>query len=505
MFISSRRYSAHEPAAAGRSLGRMNSHQFPVTASTSTTALVAPIAMMPRTPARPWPTGTLARTGLDAFNLLARASYGLERAVFNVLDRAGFAVPNAEETEERLASDHDTSHWWERPLRVGFAAPGPWADTIAAAPGAWQCEFLELTTGEAEAACRLNNLDCVIYASGPDDLALVTNEQPGREAAWYDWGQPRPASYPAIFPTRLDCARVTLPGACDRNADPILLRAIVELACVTSRHATRLSYRDRLNGRRPIGAAVPKSKGAVQPFHPAGEGLSPLMAVLHNQLRGKGVFAPPLGYERAAARVLSAWVATTASTLTDEFRRDCAETSARICADEPDTLLRAAAVRFSVLDDAWGNDAIAKADVMLQNWPIVTEPDQLAFVQSELDLGSPSPMTVGRLAAGICLVGARMSFEHLRYFKDDLLDDMKCCELLMERDQDHALLKDVFRTMEQNRGISVASGFDVESAGPDVAKEVPASKQFTRPVRAGWLTRAGYAAKAKAYRSKTAA
>ena len=58
-------------------------------------------------------------------------------------------------------------------------------------------------------------------------------------------------------------------------------------------------------------------------------------------------------------------------------------------------------------------------------------------------------MTLGRVAAGVCLVCATSAPERLPFIRTDFMDDVRYSAWLVGRDQDRAALYDVFRVVER--------------------------------------------------------
>jgi hypothetical protein len=148
---------------------------------------------------------------------------------------------------------------------------------------------------------------------------------------------------------------------------------------------------------------------------------------------------------------LGAFLSTSPNWSSDAARIAAMDDCARLSADEPQTMLRLAAVRLGMGQDDAGLDAVERADRMLRDNQLVSSTTQEAFIRSELEHGHPGPLTIGRLAAGICLLVSTMPASRVPYFRDDLLDDMRFSALLIGRDQDRKLLIQVFRALERVR------------------------------------------------------
>jgi hypothetical protein len=219
-----------------------------------------------------------------------------------------------------------------------------------------------------------------------------------------------------------------------------MLRVLIEVAASLARSPWRLSLADRLLGRWPRVARV--GRGATT----GEEALARLTGPLGRGIELRASLAQP------CARALSAWLASTPAPVDVAARRAGVESAATILGDEPEALLRLAAVRFAAHDDGAAFDALQRADKVIRAAKHEPVSDQFAFLESEVKLGLHEPMTLGRVAAGICLVAATRPSDHLPHLRDDLMEDLRFSEWLVGRDQDRALLLDAFRMLERGRG-----------------------------------------------------
>ncbi len=401
------------------------------------------------------------------------------------------------ETERRL----DESNWPSRPLRIGLVRSGSWATRLMNAAGAWDTEWLNIPDADSASLCRENVLDGVVRPLGGNGLEVDLAENPGRDAAWFEWSRCCPLSYPASFPTRVDAARLCLADAI--SDDPDLVRPLIEAAALLSRHPARLTREDRVNGRRPFHGPWDATQARTEPAPPVADAQQFTMERLAE------LFTTTHATEsaRALSRVLGAYLATAPSWTSDAARIASMDACARISGDEPQTMLRLAAVRLGMGQDDAGLDAIERADRMLRDNQLVSATDQEAFIRAELDHGHPGPMTIGRLAAGICLLVSTMPASRVPYFRDDLLDDMRFSSLLIGRDQDRKLLMQVFRVLERVRraesfGLPSATANTQTCATPAAASGRPLP--FNRSIATG-AKKTRTAAKAKAPQPKPAA
>lgn len=387
-----------------------------------------------------WPSGSLRGLTLSISKQVVRA-------------RAALGSDGGEAAKQWLAK----SDWPARPIRVGLGVADETAELLLDAPGAIDVEWYSIPKGQdAEKACRQFGLDCVLTSDADGGLQITTLENRGLDAGWYDWGNSAPLSYVTAFPVRLDCAKVTLPGNADGepwldHAQAVIVRALVEAAAVLSRSPARLTIEDELNGRRVVGMMRPRQQTFGR--YPTGRDpvqyvLKRLVSVIEHASRGS---VAATRAERAAARVAAAFMATPLAKVDDITRLRGLETAARVAGDEPEVMLRLSAVRFSCMRDAAALDALLRADRMLRNIEMHPGVDNLAFLMSELEHGPDESLTLGRVAAGITLLSAGKSIQELAYLRDEVLDDMRFSRWLSGREQDQALLVEIFRNLERSR------------------------------------------------------
>ena len=402
-------------------------------------------------PAAPtWPAGAIDRADLAINAGAILTATRLADALRWCGSAIGLPIPDAS-IEPDVSRWHDATDWPVRPLRIGFLDPAEWSDRIAAAPGGCDVELFTLPqTTNFDRACAPDRLDAAVRCVEGRVIEVVTAENAGRDAAWYDWSLDRPLSYPSVFPVRIDPARVTLAPVEGTCFDAGLTRALIEAAAALSRHPSRLTLADRVAGRRPSGASTfrPARARAYRPTIDLATASVRRVAAL---LASSSIDSAPTLTQRSAARLVGAAAATQPWLFEQTRLSGAMETAARVSAEEPETMLRLAAVRLAQLNDAGGLDAITRADRMLRDRELLSAVDPLTFLQSELKHGTPGPATLGRLAAGICMLGSTMPADRLSYFRDDLLDDLRFAELLLGRDQDRVVLFEVFRTLARAR------------------------------------------------------
>jgi len=344
----------------------------------------------------------------------------------------------------------------QRPLRLGLAMSLCDAEAVREhLPRDVQVEHLE-TYDDAEDAIEQHVFDAVLARRADGSIELRTAVQRRHDAAWFDWNAPRPLSYAAMFPFRVDCARaagLTMPS------DPRtggLLADLSRSAMMLARGRERLTLRDALRGRKVL----------MAPVAGTGEGDTHLAAAHRRLLKASldrladrlAMFDPEIGgatrktnVPRVTARMLSAALAGQVFELDVHSRRRGMEIAARIAGDEPEVMLRLAAVRIAGYDDVLGMDALERADRMFRDCGVLPGSDPLLFLQSEIDLAPFGAMTLGRVAAGLCLACIGADADRVRWLRDDLLDDMRYSGWLVGRDQDRVLLLEAFRVLERSR------------------------------------------------------
>lgn len=388
----------------------------------------------------PWPTSSLRRLTMSLACQVVRA-------------RSSFGNEGSAAAKGWLQK----ADWPARPIRVGFGIADELAELLLDAPGAIDVEWYSIPKGQdGERACRHFGLDAVITADADGGVSITTLENRGLDATWYDWGTSAPLSYLTAFPVRMDCSRVTLPGNADGepwldSAQAVIVRALVEASAVLSRSPARLTVDDELGGRRAVGIVRPRQASFGR--YPTGRDpvqyvLKRLVSVIEHASRSTVAATKA---ERAAARVAAAFLSTPLAKVDDITRLRGLETAARVAGDEPEVMLRLSAVRFSCLRDVAAMDALLRADRMLRNAEMHPGVDNLAFLMSELEHGTDEPLTLGRVAAGITLLTAGKSLQELIYLRDEVLDDMRFSRWLSGREQDQALLVDIFRNLERAR------------------------------------------------------
>lgn len=367
--------------------------------------------------------------------------------------RTGGRTPEADAMERSFCGWHDRMSWPTRPAHVGLVGVSERVRrSLLSAETALGLRWFQGDDRlDDQVLCDRFGLDAVVTADADGRVVIATHERQGRDAAWYDWGMRLPMSYASVFPGRLDPFVATV-GPVEAS-DAAVLASVVTAASVLSRHPGRLSAVDRARGRRPVELPLGAEQSQAS-VHPVAGAIDALIEHVVAWPVGK----PGSGAVRLAARVVSAWLAGTVCAIEPEDRLEGLEAAARILSDEPEALLRLAAVRLAAGRDDAGLAALTEADALLCQGGEVAQVDPFAFLQAELEAGESCPMTVGRVAAGICMVCARTPVERLPYLRDDIMDDMRYAEWLVGSDPDRLLLYRVFDEIAASRRVVEGSG-----------------------------------------------
>lgn len=398
-----------------------------------------------------WPETKFGRFMVTSFGrLLAGAARGTE-FIRNVGMEVG-ATTHSRNEDEALARWIDSKGWPARPLQVGVFQGGEWAEDLVAAPGVFRPEWSETSRPNFSTF-----MDTLVRRFDDGGLLVTTRERAGREASWFDWASERPFSYPSVFPTRIDPTQVTIAPDALGSTDPLISRLLIEAAALCSRLPERLTLDDRIHGRN-VGWSRFASASTVQgaPIsirnNADNDPLTLVMRALTEAISTADQTTRTSPAAHAAARLLSAW-AVSAQGVDQSIVRTAAETAWDVNKNEVETTLRVAAVRLSQLDDPAGLAALEFASSLLRDKRYTFAQEQQDFVVSELKTQADTPEGVARVAAGIVLVASTFPPEHLRHFKEDLLEDVQFSGALVGQDQDTHLILQVFRMLERRAGI----------------------------------------------------
>ncbi|MCC6427934.1 MAG: hypothetical protein IT435_14075 [Phycisphaerales bacterium] len=340
----------------------------------------------------------------------------------------------------------------EAPLRIGMAMGRRKAEQIAEQDSMGIRWLMLPRSAEAWSSASEHGLDAVLIEPAPGVVRVCTLEREGCDSSWFDWSHRRPLSYEAVFPLRIDPSHVSLDLSSESDAPRCaeMIAALARAAAIWSRHPARLGVEDLVLGRRPVVTGSNGSDG-VESIGWSRDAISAAMIGLAQRLESDGSTLRATAADRAAARAVSAWVSSWDESIADDQRRRWAEACVRILPEEPEVMLRLAAVRLSAFDDEMGIAALRDADAILQHESGLLAADPVAFLQAELEHGPENPMTVARVAAGLCLAFAGVPTKRLAFLQEDLLDDMRFANWLIGRDQDRALLIRILRELREAR------------------------------------------------------
>jgi len=296
------------------------------------------------------------------------------------------------------------------------------------APGRLHIDFFNVPDREASSVLECRRLDALVSLTD-DGLVIQTLENPGRDAAWFDWSSPRPLSMLGVFPPRLDTSRVSL----GHEAPPSLVRPMLELAALLSRHEARLNAEDRFFGRRPAQLARPLSSGFE--LRQAWTDLTERLAL--DITRELHALAPaPRPCFVGAAQLVSSWAATWPGRCSAERRAEAAGRAAVFAPRSPEVALRAVAAHAAAGDRRATLRAVERAASLLSQLDNGPTGDTQSLLSSEL-VNVPSPETTGRTLVALCLLAFSVPEATLPYLREDLLDDLRHSSAL--RDNEHAL------------------------------------------------------------------
>lgn len=294
-------------------------------------------------------------------------------------------------------------------------------------------EWIATASSGGPAAATELRLDAMI-SRRDGRLVITTHSAHDLGSAWDDWSHSRDATYPTVFPTRIDPERVSLAG-CDMHDDfdVELAHALAEAAGATTRACD----------------GAPAAQAAV----------ATAMMRLRDLVARAALRSEPPPTAHAAARAVTAWLSTCEGEPDASARLEAFEAAARLLPGDAEVALRLAAARFSAGTDGSAFDALRRADSLLrQRSRTQAVLDQVPFIQSELECGSNrDPMIVGRIAAGLCLACAAAPATALAYLEEDVMDDMRYSPWMVGRDHDRMVLMKVLRELQRmHRGMGEA-------------------------------------------------
>ncbi len=345
-----------------------------------------------------------------------------------------------------LVAQFEEGFWPSRPLRIGVTDPQLLALLQPTLPTC-DVQWIPVPRETPPTLPGPRILDCLVSRSDDSDILVSTPEAPGRDAAWHNPAAARPITFSTLFPGRVDFAVAAFPH--DRvGHEPQLLRTFLEAAAALSRHRSRLTLADRFAGRLPLIHAELATR--VPPARDPFQNVQRMLAVeLGAALERQDGPATPL--RLAAARLVSAYLAGSDDEFPDSLRHALLERCVGAAGDEPEVLLRAAAGRVAAYADDRAIEAIVRAERALRDHPLAARGDQIPFLQAEFQTGRGTPISLGRVAAGVALICAAMDTTRAAFFRDDLLDEARFSHWLIPREQDRRFIINVFRAILTSR------------------------------------------------------
>lgn len=317
-------------------------------------------------------------------------------------------------------------------LRIGYDLPESWAGCLLDAGGDASCaiEWVEtadpsLTTGRA---CRELGLDGVVRYEGVGTgrVRLLTRPGLDQDDAQDDWAKAEPISYATVFPGRLDPIAVTL-----GRGGELLARDV------------------------PLAQSVIASAGWLRRAHLSGHELDYERArmAMRRSVRQLGLVLggqTPADLVASACESISSAACLWSDLLPPGERVEVLEAIRRERVGDPAITLRLAAACLADFQDTRGRALLDEASDELARRGGVAGVSPLGFVLSELEHGEGSGLSLGRVGAASCLLAAATETSEYPFVRDDLFDDMRYAPWLVGRDQDRALLMELYwdRTVE---------------------------------------------------------
>lgn len=292
--------------------------------------------------------------------------------------------------------------------------------------------------------------DKVAYGDGYE-LRVEIAESPDRPAAWKDWGEALPMGYAGVFTPRVDFSGVTLTDLNLDEADQALAAVRLILAgALLGRTAVRVSGGNRLTGRTPIASGSPSGGPAERALLE----LASSIEAFAGTRESSAPVAPPR-FVRSAARGVGAWLTTyggVGGELPACARGRLASACDALLPGEAESELRLAAVQISEMHDADGTGSLLRAARTLRRRTGPCASDPLAFIMAEAELGEPTGLTLGRIAAGVAMLWGTSPGETLAYVREDLIEDLQHAGWLADREQDLHLLRQVMSELDASLG-----------------------------------------------------
>jgi hypothetical protein len=435
-------------------------------------------------PAATWPR-TLAGKALQTYRGWSiQAADSIARFAVDI--GADGLLPTLRTTTGDLRDWMLDQHWPVRPLRIAVANPGAWSEPLFEQSSPFPIDWFATDRSTPGAAvCRWNGLDATIEHLGSGGVNISTLERSECPSLWEDWAKARPASFPTIFPLRFDTAGIHCEHVGEHEWP--LLHQLLVTASVLSRDPARTNLDDIINGRYCPTAATPRLSlgGTPVQFTPQQEwsliATSQLGSMLIEQ---PGAAATPA--RCAAARLVGACAASGSWQTREHFRLACARAAATVLKNDPTPLLQLAAVQIGATLDEEAVANLARAQNLLRQASADPDVDHIAFLHAEAATGETKPLTTGRLASGLCIAMATVPESRVRFMVEDFVEELTDSGIMIEREQDLALLHKVARSLATHPEC-FAPAAEAEPSQASASLTLPtvesASQQVAKPKR----------------------
>lgn len=429
-----------------------------------------------------WPRTPLGESAMRGAGWLVKSALKGVEYLQGIGLELGLA-PRAHTDEESVQHWLETHGWPSRRLQIGLIEPSGWGRDLLETQGVVRPDWIAINNEDLRSNEIPEALDGALTCFPDGQIVFTTCEHEGHDAAWFDWANERPLSYPSVFPVRIDCSQVSIQANKQGSTpDARLTRLLIEAAALLSRHPSRINLEDSLTGRSPIGA----SAGSIAENN-SSDALVPVMRRFVDIL---GVWeadqlATPVA--RMTGRIMGAWSAAAASDRVNEsLRRVVSDVSSSIVKDEPETWLRAGAVRLADGDDVMGIDALERAANLLKGKHLQSPPDQVVYILSELQTSGSNPYSIGRVAAGLVLIGATTSTDKFAFFRDDIIDEIRMSGVLVDLEQHQLLLLKTLAMLERVLGVTPKAQALVDALHEEEARrnEAPEPLSFMERAKA---------------------
>jgi len=305
-----------------------------------------------------------------------------------------------------------------RPLHVAVRLDHARIQALGQVPSSHDIEFTIWSGPSDRDLLRRHGFDALIeHGEAGSGVLIHVAEAPESPAAWHDWSLALPLSYASLFPSRLDAALVTITEFdWDDDRGVAVLRSLLEACALFGRYPSRVGIGDRLRGRPALALML----GSPVVSDPAIDRVMRHMAgVLGERMPHQAGEA-----ERAAMRVLGAYLAWNGCGLLPDERSAAARAIGRLGAGEGETYLRACVAAFA------GGQEVLAYDLLLTGHERLSierpEPlvDPMEYLVSDIAFNRSDAESLGRLAAGLGYSTALIAPSSLPYILDDVRDEV---------------------------------------------------------------------------------